>query len=185
MAISPDEARATLNLLVAIAKADGTVHDDEKKSLAAALESFELPAGTTLEKLLEAKVDVDGELGKLADGEAKAQAFRSAFFMAYADGSCAPEEAAIVDKVAAHANVSEDEKKRLAQLFVPRPSKIPLGRGTGMRLALGNLMAKLRPSKAPQRPSVDDDNGIAKLTQELREGKISQEDFDKRLAELC
>ena len=57
----------------------------------------------------------------------------------------------------------------------------------GMRLALGNLVAKLRPksSKAPPPPSGLNDQALAQLATDLREGKIEQAEFDRRLSELC
>src|SRR5262245_9417907 len=99
--ITENEALASLRILVAIARADGTIHNDERKSLAAALESLSLPGGMTVEKLLAENVDVDTQLRELKSPEAREQIYRSAYFMAYADGTCTKEEQAILDKIAA------------------------------------------------------------------------------------
>jgi uncharacterized protein (DUF697 family)/uncharacterized tellurite resistance protein B-like protein len=125
MSITQDEAVASLRLLVAVAKADGTIHADEKKSLAAALEAFELPPGLTVDKLLGENVDVGDQIALLSSAEAKTQAWRSAYFMAHADGTCSPEEEAVCDRIASAAGVPEDEKKKIQRLFVPTPSLPP------------------------------------------------------------
>src|SRR4029079_10273791 len=88
-------------ILVAIARADGTVHNDERKSLAAALESLDLPGGLSVEKLLTENVDVGAQLRELTSEEAREQIYRSAYFMAYADGTCTKEEQALLDQIAA------------------------------------------------------------------------------------
>lgn len=84
MAIPESEASACLEILVAMMKADGRVDPAEKKSLAAALEAFEMH-GASVEKLLEAPVDVDAALARITSAEARDQAYRSAYFMAHAD----------------------------------------------------------------------------------------------------
>jgi hypothetical protein len=62
MLIAEDEALACLKVLVALAKADGKVKADEKKSLAAAISRLELPLGITVDSLLAETVDVAREL---------------------------------------------------------------------------------------------------------------------------
>jgi uncharacterized protein (DUF697 family)/tellurite resistance protein len=123
MPIAETEAVASLKILVAVARADGTVHHDERKSLAAALESLELPSGITVESLLAENVDVKAELGELLSNEAREQIYRSAYFMAYADGECTKEEQAILDEIAMSTGVTPEQKAALARLFVgSRPS---------------------------------------------------------------
>ena len=93
--IAEKEALACLRILVAIARADGTVHNDERKSLSAALESLELPGGVTVDSLLAEKPDVEEQLALVTSADARDQLYRSAYFMAHADGSCSKEEQAI------------------------------------------------------------------------------------------
>ncbi len=115
--IADDEALACLKILVAIARADGTVHNDERKSLAAALEGFQLPAGVSVDSLLEQKVDVDAELGAIKSAEAREQLYRSAYFMAFADGTCTNEEQAILDRIAEVSGVTPEQRSSLDGLF--------------------------------------------------------------------
>ena len=119
MSIAEAEAQAFLRILVAVARVDGSVHHDERKSLAAALESLELPGGIAIDELLAADVDVDAELAKLETPEAREQVYRSAFFMAHADGQYDPKEAVLLAKIAKATNVSDEVKSSLERLFPP------------------------------------------------------------------
>lgn len=120
MPIAENEALASLRILVAIARADGTIHNDERKSLAAALESLELPGGMTVEKLLAENVDVATQLRELKSEDAREQIYRSAYFMAYADGTCTKEEQAILDQIAAATAPPDETRKSLDRIFVGR-----------------------------------------------------------------
>lgn len=113
--IAEKEALACLRVLVAIARADGTVHNDERKSLAAALESLELPGGATVDSLLAEKPDLEAELAQVTSVDAREQLYRSAYFMAYADGTCTKEEQAMLDRIA---DATGADRNSLAGLFV-------------------------------------------------------------------
>lgn len=117
MPIGETEALACLRVLVAVARVDGTVHHDERKSLSAALESLALPEGTTIASLLETDVDVDAELARLASDEAREQVYRSAYFMAHADGEYDPKEAELLAKIERATGPSADVKASLERLF--------------------------------------------------------------------
>ena len=120
MSIAENEALASLRILVAVARADGTVHNDERKSLAAALESLELPGGMSVEKLLAEEVDIDAQLRELTSADAREQVYRSAYFMAYADGTCTKEERALLDRIASVTEPSEEQRLSLERMLVGR-----------------------------------------------------------------
>lgn len=131
MTIRETEAVASLKILAAVARADGSVHNDERKSLAAALEVLELEKPVSIDDLLttDEGIDVGAELKKLESPEAREQVYRSAFFMAYADGSCTREEEALLELIAAETGVTAKQRESLARLFVPaaqRTSLIPV-----------------------------------------------------------
>ena len=117
MTIQQIEAVASLKILAAIAKADGTVHNDERKSLAAALESLELTNVIEVDRLLAEDVDVAAQLATLESEEARQQLYRSAFFMAHADGTCTKEEQAILDAIEKAAGVTPEQRAALERLF--------------------------------------------------------------------
>jgi tellurite resistance protein len=122
MPIVESEAVASLKILVAIAMADGHVDADERKALSSALVSFELPFALSLESLFAETVDVDAELAKVTSAEGREQLYRSAHFLARADGRASTEEGALLDRVAAATSPSEQLIAELARL-APSPSR--------------------------------------------------------------
>ena len=116
MSMTEQEAVASLKILVAVAQADGTIHDEERKSIVGALEGISLPEGTTADSLLAETIDVDAELARLTSQVARAEIWKSAFAMANADGSCSPEEQKLLDLIAAKTNVSEADKSLFKRL---------------------------------------------------------------------
>jgi tellurite resistance protein len=119
MLIAEDEALACLKVLVALAKADGKVKADEKKSLAAAISRLELPVGITADGLLAENVDVAAELAKITSPEAREQLYRSAHFMANADGTMAPEESTLLDRIDEVSAPSETLRAQMTTLAPP------------------------------------------------------------------
>ena len=128
MTIRDTEAIASLKILAAVARADGTVHNDERKSLAAALESLHLEKEIPVDELLgtDKGIDVGAEIARLESPEAREQIYRSAFFMAYADGSCTKEEQALLDLIAAETGVTDEQRASLERLFVPPAQRTSL-----------------------------------------------------------
>jgi uncharacterized protein (DUF697 family)/tellurite resistance protein len=126
MSISDAEALASLRILVAIANADGMVHSDERRSLAAAVESLGLTSerlgGKTIDAILAEDVDLDAQLAGLKSDEAREQIYRSAYFMAHADGACTPDETALLDRIAAATGTTEAQREALDRIFVGRAS---------------------------------------------------------------
>lgn len=129
MAISETEAVAGLRILVAMAKADGKIHADERKSLAGAIGNLQVE-GVTVESVLDADILVEAELVKLESDEAREQIYRSAFFLAHADGACSPEEQALLEKVAEATNATPELKASLERLHA-RTSEAPPASGIG------------------------------------------------------
>lgn len=117
MSMSGKEAIAGIRVLVGVAKADGVVHDGEKQALAAALEGAPLPYGRTLDTLLAEDVDLDAQLETLVTPEAKQHVFESAYAVAYADGTCSPEEQKTLDRIQAALGIGKDHAALLQRAF--------------------------------------------------------------------
>lgn len=122
MLIDEDEALASLKVLMAVAKADGRLTPDEKRSLSAAVSSLQLPVSISVDDLLTKEIDVAAELAKIVSTEAKEQLFRSAHFMANADGVSAPEEKALLAQIEATVEPSEELRARMKSLAPPPSS---------------------------------------------------------------
>jgi tellurite resistance protein len=123
MPIAEAEAVACVRVLVAMAKADGRVTAEEKKSIAAALDGFDVPGIGSAERLLDEDVDVDVELAVVQSAEAREQLYRSAHFLANADGVSAPSERALLERITTATSPSPELVAQLARLApLPRSS---------------------------------------------------------------
>ncbi len=116
MSISEQESVATLELLVAIARADGVIEPAEREALELAFTDAALPAGTTLATLYEAPYDVDAILARITTREARERAFEAAFGLAKADGNCAPSEQAILDRARTAWEIADEKVGLLDRL---------------------------------------------------------------------
>ena len=117
MSMTEQEAVASLKILVAVAQADGQIHDEERNSIVAALEGITLPEGATADTLIASKIDVNAELAKLTSPDARAEIWKSAFAMANADGSCSPEEQKVLDDIAAKTAVTKEQQSFFKKLM--------------------------------------------------------------------
>lgn len=114
MELTDREGLAGLRLLVAVAKADGVIRDEEKEAIAAALEG---QAELTLDAVLEAKFDLDEEIAAFGTIESREQAYRSAHALANADGECSPEEQQLLEKIRAGFNLDAKQVTFMNRLF--------------------------------------------------------------------
>jgi uncharacterized protein (DUF697 family)/tellurite resistance protein len=117
MAITETEAVAGLRILVAIAKADGTIHAEERAALAAALEGVKLPDGTTVDSLLAETVNLDRELGAVRGPAARDDIYKSAYGMAHADGNCSREEQQLLDRIKKNWEIPDAQATFVQRLF--------------------------------------------------------------------
>ncbi|MDB4998599.1 MAG: GTPase protein [Myxococcaceae bacterium] len=93
------EGLAGLEVLVAIAKADGKLLFEEKRALEFCLDGITLPEGTTLDALIDKDIDVDAALKKITVPESRQEVYEIAVAMANVDGHRAKEEDALLDKI--------------------------------------------------------------------------------------
>src|SRR5690606_7723532 len=117
MAISEQEAVASLHVLVAVAQADGTIHDEEKKALGAALSSIEILEGTDIGQFLDEKVDLAQEVNLLLSAEAREETYRSAYGLAHADGACSAEEKVVLDRLRSLLAIDEERAAQIRRVF--------------------------------------------------------------------
>jgi uncharacterized protein (DUF697 family)/uncharacterized tellurite resistance protein B-like protein len=115
--ITDTEMVAGLRILVAVAQADGTIHDDERAALSGALEDVKLPEGTTVDTLLAEDVDVEKELGAITRVGPQDAIYWSAYGMAHADGRCSPEEQQLLDRIRRAWQIPDVRSTMVARLF--------------------------------------------------------------------
>ena len=94
-----NEGIAALKILVAVAKADGKLLDEERTALEGALAGVTLPDGITLDTLLKEEPDLEAQLQAITSPAAREEAYRAALSLAYADGECADAERTILDRM--------------------------------------------------------------------------------------
>jgi len=116
MSISENESLATLEFLVAIARADGTIDPAERAALEGAFSGATLPAGTSLAQLLEAQLNTRDILARVTSPEARERTFEAAFTLAKADGTCSASEQALLDQARAAWGISTDKVSVLDRL---------------------------------------------------------------------
>jgi uncharacterized protein (DUF697 family) len=143
MPMTEDEATAGLRILVAIAKADGKIDPGEKAALAEALAEAPLGAGTTVDELLAESAPFDDALSAVRNKPARDDVFKAAYAMANADGSCAPEEQLLLDRIRVAWDIPAEDATTLARLFAEPHA--------------AELVAASAPAKPELGSSVDDD----------------------------
>ena len=93
------EGLAALRILIAVAKADGKLLDEERNALEHALEGTSLPAGVELGSLLADEPDLEDQIQRITSEEARHETYQAAVGLAYIDGECAPAEAEILERL--------------------------------------------------------------------------------------
>ncbi len=117
MTATQDESIASLRLLIAVAKADGVLHDKERVSLEEALADVALPDGLTLESLLAEQNDLVALVGHIRSDEMREEVYTSAYALAYADGNCSDEERELLERLRKAFSIADAQEARLARLF--------------------------------------------------------------------
>ncbi len=125
MTTTETEVLAGLRVLVCIAKADGVLHEEEEKALAAAIEASPLPEGITLDDLLGEDANLEDELAHIVREELRREVYQSAYSMAHADGDCSSEEQSLLDQIHAAFALSKDDTTAIQRLFHDSDSERP------------------------------------------------------------
>jgi tellurite resistance protein len=93
IAFDPSEIGSVLKVLLAVARADGTVDDEERSALEFIGRRAGVEPGDDLD------VDLDAELRGIRSPAARALTLRAALAIAAIDGRCSPEEHSLLERV--------------------------------------------------------------------------------------
>lgn len=140
------EVLAGLRVLVAVAKADGRVAPEERKSLEEAFAEVRLPKGVTLDGMLAEAIDLGTEVGRIADPDVRDSVYNAAYTLANADGHASPEELKALDRVR-------------------EGFRIPKDRATLLGRVLGEAKDTVLPSRI--RPVADPDRRAAEIREDV------------------
>ena len=117
MSATEAEALAGLKVLVAVAKADGRIDPEERRSLEDAFAGVNLPASVTLDGLLAGEVDLGAEVARITDPAARDAIFNAAYTLAHADGHASAPELAALDRVREGFRIPKDRATLLGRVF--------------------------------------------------------------------
>ena len=88
------EAQACLRILLAVARADGTIDDDEHHAISLLAASADARAPRVREE-----VDLDAEIAAMTNADARRATFEAAVAIANLDGKCTKEEHALLERI--------------------------------------------------------------------------------------
>jgi uncharacterized protein (DUF697 family)/uncharacterized tellurite resistance protein B-like protein len=117
------EVFSGIKVLVALAQADGKIHDDERVAIENALDGEELPGDMTVASLLAAEIDLAAELAQITSAEARKRTYDSACALVYVDGELSKEEEQMLARV--RAGLAIETKEHLEQAFKKFTSMTP------------------------------------------------------------
>lgn len=89
-----------IKVLVALAQADGKIHENERAAIVNAVDGSDLPDGATVDALLEATIDIDAELARITSEEARKRTFDAASAIVFVDGETTDDERTLLSRVA-------------------------------------------------------------------------------------
>jgi len=95
-----EELFSGIKVLVALAQADGKIHESERAAIVNAIDGTDLPDGVTVDALLELQVDLDAELARITSEEAKQRTFDAASAIVFVDGETTDDERTLLARVA-------------------------------------------------------------------------------------
>lgn len=119
-----EELFAGIKVLVALAQADGTIHEKERAAIENAIDGSDLPEGETVSALLEATIDLDAELARITSVEAKQRTFDAASAIVFVDGETTDDERSLLARVAQALGFDFDDPDR-SQRFRRFTSAVP------------------------------------------------------------
>jgi uncharacterized protein (DUF697 family) len=111
------EAVSGLKVLVAIAKADGRIAPEERKSLEEAFAGVALPAGVSLDGMIAESIDLDAEVRRITDPAARDSIFNAAYTLAHSDGNPSAEELEALDRVREGFRIPRDRATLLGRVL--------------------------------------------------------------------
>jgi len=130
-ASSQAEALTSLRILVAMAQADGILQTQERAALDAAFAGVSLPAGITLDSLLDERHDFAALLAQVRSAPIRESLYQSACALARADGSLHAAEERLLAQMQAAFEIAPEKQSLAARLF----------EGTKDTLLLSNIVA--------------------------------------------
>jgi uncharacterized protein (DUF697 family)/tellurite resistance protein len=125
MSLTQSESVASLHVLVAVARADGTLHAEERAALEEGLRETGLLDALSAEEIFADHFDLDEQVALLESPEARAETYRSAYGLAYADGDCSEKERALLAELRTKLGIAEAAHAEVSALFASEAKPAP------------------------------------------------------------
>ena len=113
--LSP-EALARLKTLICVAKADGSLDEQEKMQLEILLQEGSLPEEMTLDQLLTEPIDLFEEIAKITSPQEREITYYAAYTIANANAEYHPEEAKALQQILNAFNLPQEKVQQLNRL---------------------------------------------------------------------
>lgn len=128
MLMEPEEAIASLKLLVCLAKADGKIYPKEEQILTEAWQKVQklsdMPKNTTLDSILAEDITIESILPQITTPNTQKVLYKTAYLLAEIDG-VAPAQQSVLDKIEASFKLLDRnslvDNRSLAELAVTSP----------------------------------------------------------------
>ncbi|MEN9216982.1 MAG: SHOCT domain-containing protein [Gloeomargarita sp. HHBFW_bins_162] len=117
MSLTPQEALASIKVLIFMARADGIFRAEEEQILLETCETLELPPEVSLLDLVRQDIDLEAELAQITTPSAREQVYAAALALACADRNRSVEEREVLARIK-KAFAVPNEKTDLMQRFM-------------------------------------------------------------------
>jgi uncharacterized protein (DUF697 family) len=107
------EVLAGIKVLVALAQADGKIHDDERMAIENAVDWDEAQAAA----LIDSKIDLDAELAHITTEDARKRCYDAACALVFVDGHISPEERELLAHIAEKLEIEEEGRASRFEKF--------------------------------------------------------------------
>lgn len=124
MSLTPQEALASIKVLIFMARADGIFRAEEEEILLETCESLALPPEVSLLDLVRQDIDLETELAHISTPAAREQVYAAALALACADRNRSVEEREVLARIKSAFAVSNEKTDLLQRLMVDTRSTL-------------------------------------------------------------
>ncbi len=115
--MQPEEAAASLNVLVYFARSSGGFTPEERAVIEETFQGTPLPFGLTFEKLLNANIDLDVQLQRIVSPDARERTYNAAYCLAQAGPELSSDRLNLLDRIREGLHISEERATLVGRMF--------------------------------------------------------------------
>jgi len=115
--MNPDEAAASLHVLVYFARSGGVFTTEEQAVIDDAFKGTPLPPGLTVEKLLNSEIDLDVQLQRITSQDARERTYNAAHCLADAGPEMSEDRKNLLDRIREGLHISDERATLLGRVL--------------------------------------------------------------------